>query len=74
MGFEIVFVQKIRLEMVHKRDKLITVHTVMHLLQPKCIFCVCFCLTPGLLKSEDWLLCSSLLSSLALGLALEMEI
>ena len=42
MGFEIVFVQKIRLEMVHKRDKLIIVHTVMHLSQPKCIFCVWF--------------------------------
>ena len=46
-----------------------TDHTVMHM--PSVFFCVCF---PGLLKAKDWLLYSSLLSSLALGLALEMEI
>ena len=40
MGFEIVFVQKIRLEMVHKRDKLIIVHTVMHICHSQSVFFV----------------------------------
>ena len=76
--FEIVFLKKSDLTSAQVVSDRPTHHTGDAFVTAKmyflCVFVNDVCLTQGLSTSKDWLLYSSLQSSLALGLTLEMEI